>query len=84
MLVLHKIIFCKNEAVYLCVTMQKRAGHLWLRYSVYLFHIAFADKKLGFCAGVFKGIYHENEALPIATSCYGNVPLYVIFHMTYS
>ena len=37
-----------------------------------------------FSGGVFKGVYHENEAFPKATSVYGNVPLYVIFHMTYS
>ena len=59
-------------------------GRLWLQSSVELFHIAFAVKKLHFCGGVFKDIYHENEAFPKATFLDGNFPLCLIFHSTYS
>ena len=52
---------------------------------VYNFFIQFLPlKSYVFWGGVFKGIYHENEAFNKVTSLYRNVPLYVIFHMTYN
>ena len=52
----HKMVFIKNEAAVLCVTMRERQGHLQLQSSVQLFDIAFAIKKFSFCGSHFEGI----------------------------
>ena len=52
----HKMVFIKNEAAVLCVTMRERQGHLQLQSSVQLFDIAFAIKKFSFCGALFTRI----------------------------
>ena len=67
LLVPYKTIFCENEAVHLCVTMQKLPRAFVATIECITFSYSFADKKLSFCGGVFKDIYHENEVFLEAT-----------------
>ena len=67
LLVSYKTIFCENEAVHLCVTMQKLSRAFVATIECITFSYSFADKKLRFCGGVFKDICHENEVFPEAT-----------------
>ena len=68
LLVSHKAIFRENKAVYLCITIQKRARAFVATIQCITFSYSFCDKELRFCGRVFKGIYHENEAFLKATS----------------
>ena len=85
LLVSHKMIFLRKRD---CVFMRNYAEtckgicgyNLMYNFFIQLLPI----KSYVFVAEFFKGIYHENEAFPKATPLYGNVPLYVIFHVTYS
>ena len=54
---LNKMVFIKNEAALLCITMWERGKAFIATISVQHFDVAFSIKKFSFCGALFKCIF---------------------------
>ena len=82
----HKMVFIKNEAALLSVTMWERSRASTCSYSlVYNFLMYLLPLKSSvFVVHFSNAFWHGNEAFPKGSSQNEMVPLFIIFHLPYS